>query len=503
MSRQVFLGLLALLALLAASTPAMTASGDIWSPPSNLSGWVDWVTETRLDLGPDGTQVAWWVAQDITTKWSLWARVRPPGGEWGPPANLSGWRQVLGTFLTTYWDTGVGPDGTAWALWVGVDSTQSGDNVLVQSARRPPGEPWQTVVLSDGYETAVRWAGLDISPDGHLAAAWVACASSSDLEKGPCHVRVRRRQAGAPSWLPTEHADQTASGEGISKAYLLAGPGGMTTVLWLQADTSNPANWAAMGRTFKPEPSPGSWDTTPVNLSYWQTYLELAEPVTDPGGTVTAAWLTRAPDPAKTVIYASTRSAASGTWSSPPTPLSTDRGGFRLYAPTLAAGHNGTVAASWVYRAVASESYLYANVRDAGSVWGGETLVYGRASLLFGSPSWVCGPTARPSFCTACSIPATPQRRTSCCAGPCAHRSAPGATVDRAILGFGRTRLQAQPWDWATTAAALRSGACRIPAVTRLRIIRSWPQPCHQADRSKRRSKSLTGTNIRGYIRLG
>jgi hypothetical protein len=384
MSRRGMLGLMGVLVLLAASTPTMAATNDAWSPPSNLSDWQGSVLDFRLELGRDGTQAALWLAQDGSGKWSLWARVRPPGGDWGPPENLSGWREYLAKLLPTFWDAGVDADGSAWALWVAVDSAQTGDNVLVMSARRPPDGSWQEVVLSGGYETAVRWADLHIGPDGHVAAAWVACASFTNSAQGPCHVRVRRRPAGAPAWLPVEHADETYSGEGISQADVLVGPGGLTAVLWLQADTSTPANWAVMARTFSPEPPPGTWDPSPVNLSDWKSYIKLPPPVIDPGGTVTVAWLTFSSDPAKRANYASTRSATAGAWSSPPTQISKARGGFSLYEPTLAVGQDGTVAAVWIYRAVPTESYLLANVRDPGSVWGGEVQVYGRANLMFG-----------------------------------------------------------------------------------------------------------------------
>jgi hypothetical protein len=269
------------------------------------------------------------------------------------------------------------------AMWVAVDSDQAGDNVAVRFARRPPGGSWQGITLSDGYETAVRRANLYVGSGGHLAAVWVACASYTDPAQGPCHVRVRRKPASAETWLPVEQADEAYSGEGISEAHVLVGPGGLTTVLWLQADTSTPANWAVMGRTFSPAPVPGGWGASPANLSGWKKYIELSAPVTDPGGTVTAAWNTFAPDGTNRANYASTRGATTGTWSGA-VAISGFRSGFRLYPPQLAAGQDGTVAAVWVYRAVASESYLLANVRDPGSVWGTEAELYGRTSLLIG-----------------------------------------------------------------------------------------------------------------------
>jgi hypothetical protein len=362
-----------LLLLLATSAPALSVTDDEWSPPFNLSDWQPDVPDFRLRLGNDGTAAAFWHVENASNQWSLWARVRPPGDPWQLAANVSGTQEPFPNYLPFYWDTGVGPDGTAWLVWAGIDSAQSGDNWFVRAARLPPGGSWQSEPLTDGYyETSVRWVDLQVGPDGDLAAAWVACASSTDPTQGPCHVKVRRRPAGALSWDPVDQPDQTLGG-GILRVAVLVGPGGLTVVLWQEADLSTPARWAIMARAFEPALA-GGWEPSPTEVSGWKPSLYMAWPVMDPGGTVTAAWVATSADPTKEAIYASTRSADTGAWSTPAA-ISTARDG--LYYPRLAVGQNGSVAAIWAYEPAVTEHYVFANARDVVSTWGAETLLFG------------------------------------------------------------------------------------------------------------------------------
>jgi hypothetical protein len=371
-------GLLAVtvvMVLLVASTAAMAAVGEAWTPPMNLSDWLPSIRcqDYRLDLGDDGTLLATWVVMDTSNAtWSLWARVRLPGQEWQPAENLSGWQQWLGKSLATRWGAAVGPDGTAWVLWVAIDSAQSGDNQSAVSARRPPGPgtSWQLTPLHPGYESYVSQVGLHVGPDGDLAAIWVACTDSV-LSTASCHVRLSRRAAGASAWTVAENADN-ALAQGISEAYVVVGPGGLTVVIWSQADAIPPTKWAALARAYDPQGK----DPSPANVSGWKATLELGPPVIDPGGTVTAAWLATSADPSKVAHYANTRQPQSGTWNPAPSPLSTALAQQYSGAPELVLGQNGTVAASWL-RQTSSETYLYANARDAGQPWSGEQQVAG------------------------------------------------------------------------------------------------------------------------------
>lgn len=362
--------LMAAIALLVTTTPALTASSPGWAEPTNLSEWQTTIDHTvRLELGTDGTQAAFWIQRNVSgTQWSLWTRVRPGGGDWNSAENLSGWLDPLASGVPAYWSTGAAPDGTIWALWTAIDNSVpgGGDNQEVKVARWPPGGSWQWETLTPWHETEIKTVDLYIGPGGDLATAWVACAGTM------CHIRVRRRLSGSTSWESVYQPDGEAFPVEIGQVYILVGPSGLTVVMWEQTDPLAPSNWGVIARAYTPIPTPGAWDASPQYISGWKTYLDLARPVMDPAGTVTAAWLTISPDPSKRANYSATRAVAGGTWNSPVV-ISTAKSGFGYWAPWLVVSQNGTVAAIWAYASSPSQRAVFANARDPGSIWGTET----------------------------------------------------------------------------------------------------------------------------------
>lgn len=99
------------------STTVLSASNREWAEPENLSGWQEDVfTNFSLKLAENGSMTAYWVRINSSLEWSLWARVRPPAGEWGLAENLSGWINPIsvgpGSF-TLRWQADIMPDGTS------------------------------------------------------------------------------------------------------------------------------------------------------------------------------------------------------------------------------------------------------------------------------------------------------------------------------------------------------------------------------------------------------
>jgi hypothetical protein len=367
-------------ALLALSPAALAAGGGGWSPPANLSGWQPPMEMHRLALGADGTQAVFWVVYGLPfTYGELWARVRPPGGEWSPAANVSGPVGPLMLWMGQYWNVGVAPDGTVQALWTVRDTSQPPDSdVRVMAATRPPGGTWTAPEPFSGWVTMVRSAGLHVGPDGDMAAVWVACATdSSTLADGPCDVQVRRRPPGAPAWTPAAVIDFSPAG--IGRAHARVGPGGLIVAVWVEAAAMMPSSWAVMARAYLP--ATGMWELSPAELSGWIEPREpnadwLAWPVMGPDGTVVVAWIAKTgAGSAQDAQYSNTRVAATGTWSAPPAKISADRDAGELGPPRLAIGQNGTVAAAWERRNAAGQQAVYANARDPGGAWGAEAQV--------------------------------------------------------------------------------------------------------------------------------
>jgi hypothetical protein len=363
-----------------AVTTAAGAPG--WSLPLNVSGWYTIGEGMWLEMGADGTQAAFWLSAEIipTLQAGLWTRVRSPDGDWSAAENLTGWLTPTTLLNPAYWSVGVAPDGTAWAVWTIIDGAQPGDNVRVKVAHRPPGGTWQSDDLSEWWHTVVRAAELHIGPDGDLAAAWVECAStSSDLRQGPCAMNVRRRPAGATAWETTKRLDGS-SGMGIAWPHVLVGPGGLTAVIWAEANPLNPSQWGVKARAYLP--SSGTWEGSIADVS--NGWIEprqadedwLSQPVMGADGTVVAAWNAKtSPGSAQDAQYSSTRAAAAGTWSLP-TKISADYDADSLEVPWLAVGQNGTAVVAWECESGSSNrDAIFANARDPGGIWGSEVRV--------------------------------------------------------------------------------------------------------------------------------
>ena len=217
------------------TTPALAGSPANWSTPVNLSGWNS-MEVFRFTSGIDGTQAVIYPVFDLLNisgaTGTLWARVRSADGTWSAAADLSGAISPVTVFGMLYWDVGVSPDGTAWAVWTVKDSSKPpGADVFVMEAHRPPGGSWSTAQALSAGVADVRNVDFHAGPEGHVAAAWVECdLPNVDLSQGNCNVRVRLRNPGAVAWETLKKVDQ--SGAGVAEAHIRVGPGGLAVVIW-------------------------------------------------------------------------------------------------------------------------------------------------------------------------------------------------------------------------------------------------------------------------------
>jgi hypothetical protein len=371
-SRRVVLMLIFVLTI-----PALAASNASWSPPTNLTG--DHLMEVfRFISGADGTQALFYPIFDLSTNsGTLWARVRAPHGVWSAAEDLSGAVMPVTVFGLPYWDVGVSPDGIVWAIWSVKDSSKpAGADIFVMESHRDPHGSWSTAQTLSGGVTTIRSVDFHTGPDGHVAAAWVECDStSSDLSMGNCNVNTRYRFPGAPDWEPTIKVDQSAAG--VAGAAVRVGPGGMAVVVWNEANAPGANQWVVMAKGFDPATS---WEPNPTAISGVLQPRDdrwLAEPVMDLGGTFVAAWTAvTSADPNKDANYSNTRTAT-GVWGIP-VQISKAYPAHNLERPKLAVGHNGTLVGAWVANETGSMSKsngLYANARDPGNPWGAEQRV--------------------------------------------------------------------------------------------------------------------------------
>ncbi len=359
---------LIILGLLLVFTTTLGGASTInWSEPLNLSDWHPAFSEPWLLQGAEGTQALLWIHYDINPNMdSVQARVRQPSGEWIPTES------VFGAVEEYYGDPefAAAPDGTFWALWALVDKTHPGDDILVVAASWTGNGPWQSEAISD-YETTVRDIDLSIGPDGHIAATWVACATTTSDDEGPCDVRVRRRNPGVSSWEARDESLDAAV-TGIIDARSLVGHEGLIVTTWGEYSQTTQYEWHIMSSAF--DPGLKTWDFPPVDISGGGFFPGqdpfLAEPVMGSDNTVIIGWyIWQASQPTKSRLFSVTRQGGTAKWSLP-VPLSDYQIPSVSNSLRFALGQDGTALAVWVEkRGSVSEYALYANQRDPGSTW--------------------------------------------------------------------------------------------------------------------------------------
>lgn len=346
--------------------------GAALTPPVNLTGWSTVAEIYRVERGDDGTVAVFWLDYDAAAqKGTLKARVRPAGKNWGSIAAVSVPVGPVTIWLFGFWDAGITPSGTPWVIWTFYDSTMPAPNMKLKASHWTSQGSWQTEDLS-GWVTMLRNVDLDIGTGGDMSTVWTECSTtSSDETQGPCAVNVRRRPYGSGSWLTAQRTD-TTSGQGIQKSYNLVGPGGLVVVVWNEALAVGSTQWRVKARAYVPL---SGWDASASNVSAWlepRLSSWLSEPVMGEDGLVITAWNAKtAPGSGNDAQYSSTRSTVSATWTTP-AQLSAAHPANSQSKPVLAVA-KGTTVAVWDCKDNAGTLYaVFANARDAGSVWGTE-----------------------------------------------------------------------------------------------------------------------------------
>ncbi len=122
----------------------------------------------QIVIGPDGAATAVWQLFDGTW-WIIQTADRPAGGPFGAPVDLTG----IDNFSTAP-SIAIGPDGTKTVVWQfnAVDFSTPG---VIQSATRPPGGSFGPVadLSASGQGNAVD-AKIAIGPDGTATSVWTS-----------------------------------------------------------------------------------------------------------------------------------------------------------------------------------------------------------------------------------------------------------------------------------------------------------------------------------------
>jgi PKD domain-containing protein len=148
--------------------------GGEWSEPEDVSDAISEAVTPQLALDAGSEAVAVWTAFDAGDR-ILQGAVRSANGEWSEPDDLSD----AGQFVTPLEapDAAIDAAGNAIAVW-----TLEGGNYVVQAAVRPAGGDWEEPDDLSGVGEDAREPVVAMSPAGDAIAAWTHFDSSDIVQ---------------------------------------------------------------------------------------------------------------------------------------------------------------------------------------------------------------------------------------------------------------------------------------------------------------------------------
>jgi hypothetical protein len=245
---------------------AWRPAGGTWQAAVDVSTPGEDASAPQVAIDAQGAAIVVWerrtAAGDTSTR-LVRAALRPAGGTWQPPADLSA--PVAGEHPLSP-AIAIGPAGDAVVVWQHFDGTSS----IVQSASRAPGGAWQTPVDVSAAGEDASGAQVAIDAQGVATAVWQAGGSSAV-------VRSATRPAGG-TWQP----QVSLSAAGTYGARVAAGTGGDVIAVWMRSDGSALSIEAAV------RPAHGPWGS-PVVLSS-PGYLGPPSVAVDATGNAVVVW---------------------------------------------------------------------------------------------------------------------------------------------------------------------------------------------------------------------
>ena len=203
---------------------AVRASGAGWQRPVTLSPGSLYAGGADVALDPQGNAVAVWMAAATESSFATRAlsAARPAGGRWSRPVRISAAGEAVSELRL-----GIDARGDATALW---GSSQRRGFAFVRSSVRPAGGAWQAPVnISRAGERA---GGGDLALDdrGNATAIWDRYTTfHEDTDQYDIVVRAATRPRRGAWQAPT---DVSAAVGRNGDARVAAGPSGPVIAIW-------------------------------------------------------------------------------------------------------------------------------------------------------------------------------------------------------------------------------------------------------------------------------
>lgn len=174
----------------------------------------------KVAIDSQGNAVVVW-SHPLSTTTVIQASIRPAGGTFGPPTDLSD----AGRTANTDADVAMAADGTAIAVW----TWNNGTRTVVQSAVRPPGgafPPAGTATTLSNTAQAASTARVAMNARGDAAVVWTRSNGTNQI------VQARVRPAGGAF---AAAVDLSAPGADASTPEVAIDPQGRATAVWARS----------------------------------------------------------------------------------------------------------------------------------------------------------------------------------------------------------------------------------------------------------------------------
>ena len=294
---------------------AIRPPGGTFGAPVDLSATGQGAYNPGVAVSSDGTATVVWDRSNGTNN-MVQAVTRPPGGSFGAPVDLS----VAGQDADDP-DIGVASDGTATVVWRRYD----GSHFVVQATTRQPGGSFGTPVDLSAADQGAYAPHVAVAPDGATAVVWSRYDGTSDIVQAA--TRPPNGSFGAP-------VDLSATGRDADEPQVSLVSGGAATVTWLRSNGTNTVIQAAS------RPAGGSFGA-PADLSAAGRDAYGPQVAVAADGTATVVWIR--PNGTNNIAQAVTRPSG-GSFG---TPVDLSATGGDSYDPHVAVSPDGTATAIW------------------------------------------------------------------------------------------------------------------------------------------------------------
>lgn len=234
----------------------------------------------QLAIAPDGTATIVWRRVTDANEFIISAAIRPPGGSFGTPVDISAPAVRSGGFdILDGLHIAVANDGTTTVVWLRRDDSS---NRIVEATTRNPGGSFSTP-LNISVAGLIGEPQIEVADDGTTTVVW------SRRDNAPDSLTVVQAATRLPNGSFSAPIDiSPPTGEVLGSPNIAAADDGTTTVVWSRKDYDVPGSPpSAIQAATRP---PGGSFSTPIELPGSRPEGGVPRLAIAPDGTATVVW---------------------------------------------------------------------------------------------------------------------------------------------------------------------------------------------------------------------